>query len=55
MGRYYQTNNTEGKFGFAVQSSDDPAIFGMEEEPRVEQVWADNEDVKYRGYVVMED
>ena len=30
MGRYYNTNNFSGKFGFAVQSSDDPEIFGME-------------------------
>lgn len=32
MGRYYRSNRFEGKFGFAVQSSDDPAIFGMEEQ-----------------------
>lgn len=31
MGRYYNTNNFEGKFGFALQGSDDPEIFGMEE------------------------
>lgn len=32
MGRYYNTNTGhEGKFGFAVQASDDPKIFGMEE------------------------
>lgn len=32
MGRYYTTNNFDGKFGFAVQSSGDPEIFGMEEQ-----------------------
>lgn len=31
MGRYYNTNNFDGKFGFAIQSSTDPEIFGMEE------------------------
>ena len=33
MGRYYNTNNFEGKFGFAVQDSTDPEIFGMAEQP----------------------
>lgn len=32
MGRYYHTNRFEGKFGFGVQPSDDPEIFGMEEQ-----------------------
>lgn len=32
MGRYYSSNNFDGKFGFGVQSSDDPSIFGMEEQ-----------------------
>ena len=35
MGRYYQTNNHEGKFGFAVQDSNDPEIFGMTEDQSV--------------------
>lgn len=32
MGRYYNTNNFSGKFGFAVQDSNDAEIFGMEEQ-----------------------
>lgn len=36
MGRYWNSNSHEGKFGFAVQPSDDPEIFGMEsQEPCV--------------------
>jgi len=32
MGRYYSSQHFSGKFGFAIQSSSDPEIFGMEEE-----------------------
>lgn len=32
MGRYYYGNHFEGKFGFGVQPSDDPLIFGMIDE-----------------------
>ena len=31
MGRYYTLINTDGKFAFGVQPSDDAVIFGMEE------------------------
>lgn len=34
MGRWYNTQNHSGKFGFAVQPSNDPEIFGMEEQPQ---------------------
>lgn len=46
MGRYYHTNNHDGKFGFGCQSSDDPAYFGMEEqEPTtVDYYLEDNEE-----------
>ena len=30
MGRYWRTERFEGKFGFAIQESDDPLLFGME-------------------------
>lgn len=37
MGRFYNTNHFTGKFGFAVQPSDDPGeVFGMEEQDRTE-------------------
>ena len=36
MGRYFNSNNFDGKFAFAVQSSTDPEIFGMEEQPPTE-------------------
>lgn len=36
MGRYYNTNRFEGKFGFGIQSSTDPEIFGMQEEDRTD-------------------
>lgn len=36
MGRYYSTNRFSGKFGFAIQSSDDPELFGMQEQPPAE-------------------
>lgn len=29
MGRYYYTQNFDGKFGFGVQDSTDPELFGM--------------------------
>ena len=32
MGRFYHSNRFEGKFGFAIQNSDDPEIFGMQEQ-----------------------
>lgn len=45
MGRYYHTNRFEGKFGFAVQPSDDPALFGMEEqEPSVVNYYLDGSE-----------
>lgn len=34
MGRWYNTQNHSGKFGFATQPSNDPEIFGMEEQPQ---------------------
>lgn len=36
MGRYYNSNNFNGKFAFAVQSSSDPEFFGMEEQEPTE-------------------
>lgn len=32
MGRYWNTESFDGKFGFGCQSSNDPEIFGMYEE-----------------------
>lgn len=36
MGRYYNTNRFEGKFGFGIQDSCDPEIFGMSEQEPTE-------------------
>lgn len=45
MGRYYRSNRFDGKFGFAVQSSDDPAIFGMvEQEPSEIEYYLDGSE-----------
>lgn len=45
MGRYYTTNTgRSGKFGFAVQSSDDPEIFGMEENTGVIHYYMDDSE-----------
>lgn len=45
MGRYYNTNRFDGKFGFAVQSSSDPEIFGMvEQEPSVIDYYLNGDD-----------
>ena len=47
MGRYYYTDNgREGKFMFAVQSSDDPEYLGMHEQERASiDYYADEDDV----------
>lgn len=47
MGRYYMTDNgREGKFMFAVQSSDDPEYLGMHEQERASiDYYADEDDV----------
>lgn len=44
MGRYYNTNNYYGKFGFAVQSSTDPEVFGMTEQDPTEVTYYIEED-----------
>lgn len=45
MGRFWNSNNHSGKFGFAVQPSDDPLIFGMEEqEPTEINYYLDNSE-----------
>lgn len=48
MGRYYSTSGgRDGKFMFAVQSSDDPEHMGMHEEPpSTITYYADDHDVK---------
>lgn len=47
MGRYYNTNRFYGKFGFAVQSSSDPEIFGMyEDEPTEITYYADDSAIQ---------
>lgn len=48
MGRYYSTSGgREGKFMFAVQSSDDPEYMGMHEEPpSTITYYADEHDTK---------
>ena len=39
MGRWYYTQNFEGKFGFAVQPSSDAEIYGMEiDEEAMEEI-----------------
>lgn len=47
MGRYYYTDNgREGKFMFAVQSSNDPEYLGMHEQERTSiDYYADEDDV----------
>ena len=45
MGRYWNSNNHSGKFGFAVQNSSDPEIFGMQEqEPASITYYLDDSD-----------
>lgn len=45
MGRYWNSNNHSGKFGFAVQNSSDPEIFGMQEqEPTSITYYLDDSD-----------
>lgn len=48
MGRYYVTDGgREGKFMFAVQSSDDPELLGMhEQEPASITYYADEDDAE---------
>ena len=49
MGRYYTTDGgREGKFMFAVQSSDDPELLGMhEQEPTEITYYADEDDAEH--------
>ena len=44
MGRYYH-GDIEGKFWFAVQPSDDPAFFGMQESDAYIQYYIDDSDI----------
>ena len=45
MGRYYH-GDIDGKFWFAVQSSDDADFFGVEgEQPNFLEYWYDNDDL----------
>ena len=47
MGRYYNTNERDGKFMFGVQPSDDPGTMGMHEaEPATIEYYADEDDVE---------
>ena len=45
MGRFYRSNRFDGKFGVALQNSDDPAIFGMrEQEPSEIEYYLDGNE-----------
>lgn len=44
MGRFWRTERFEGKFGFALQDSDDPLLFGMEYD---EDNWDDDDELHF--------
>ena len=50
MGRYYD-GDIEGKFWFAVQSSDDGEFFGAKDITELNQVTEDGDDDYHSGYI----